>query len=396
MEKTLLLKHGNFEAVIAVPKRFSIPDDYDEEILKILSKDDTQAWRGWRTSKLKEYRSLGFPVWKRSNLISLQLPDPTLKPQILTQITCLWEPIYRNDEALNILKEWDFEGSDRKFVLQSDVFFNEGLFIHAHDGRKEEAIVEVRGDGAAILNNMVKLDDGAELTLIWFVENTSYLSFLTRYIVGKNAVLHVLYVRAGGETLFSNEYFLLKEGAKVRILEVDRPEKLSAPFVLVSYTGKNSEATLKHAYSLKATQKSDSMFVLRHNVPGTRGLLESVGVLHDKARAVFRGNIEIKQRAVDTETSEKATAVLLSESARADAIPALMVEENEVAASHAATIGTVGEDELYYLMSRGLSKELALKLIVEGIFEPIVKEAGELFGEHWQEVITRVLTRKHT
>ncbi len=74
--------------------------------------------------------------------------------------------------------------------------------------------------------------------------------------------------------------------------------------------------------------------------------------------------------------------MVLSREARTDAIPSLLVDENEVNASHAATVGSLDEEKIFYLMSRGLTREEALKFIIKGTFDPVLGKVVELFPDH--------------
>jgi Fe-S cluster assembly scaffold protein SufB len=85
--------------------------------------------------------------------------------------------------------------------------------------------------------------------------------------------------------------------------------------------------------------------------------------------------------------------LLLSEKARAEAIPSLLVDENEVNASHAASVGTLDEQKLYYLMTRGYSKLDAKKLMSFGIFEPFLDEV-EKYHEETAGVIRNAIESK--
>lgn len=115
------------------------------------------------------------------------------------------------------------------------------------------------------------------------------------------------------------------------------------------------------------------------------------GVLFGKAKAVYRGNIDIDSQAFECNGYQTEEVLLLSPDAVADAIPNLEIRNNEVKCSHGATIGRIDDEHLFYLQSRGLTKEQATKMIVEGFFEPLTAklEWPELF-----EVITPLVQER--
>lgn len=111
---------------------------------------------------------------------------------------------------------------------------------------------------------------------------------------------------------------------------------------------------------------------------GSDGDIAGRGVLTDNARAVFRGAGYIQRGAKGCGCFLKQNTLMISSGARADAIPGLFIEDDDVArGGHAATTGKINEDELFYLQSRGLTRAQATKLIVDGFFKPLV-DAVEL------------------
>ena len=96
------------------------------------------------------------------------------------------------------------------------------------------------------------------------------------------------------------------------------------------------------------------------------------GVLNDSSESVFRGLIKILEKAQNTNSYLSNHSLILSDNAVSNTIPALEIDANEVKASHGATLGRPDDLEIFYLMSRGLSKDKAKKMIVEGYFSPIL------------------------
>jgi Fe-S cluster assembly protein SufD len=105
---------------------------------------------------------------------------------------------------------------------------------------------------------------------------------------------------------------------------------------------------------------------------------------------VFRGNVFVGRDAVGTSTDENNRSLILTEGARADATPFLEIECNDITAGHGSATGQIDARHLYYLRSRGIDRDTALRLIVRGYFADVLEEAG-LPGvtEHALEVIER-------
>jgi len=113
---------------------------------------------------------------------------------------------------------------------------------------------------------------------------------------------------------------------------------------------------------------------MTHLAPHTTSQILSKSVSKGTGRASYRGLVRINPGAHHTKSSVRCDALLLDEHARTDTYPTIRVEDNETEIGHEATVSKVGEDQLFYLMSRGLDESEAYSLIVNGFIEPITKE----------------------
>ena len=111
----------------------------------------------------------------------------------------------------------------------------------------------------------------------------------------------------------------------------------------------------------------------RHVAPHTTGEMITRQVLRDQSRTTYQGLIIIEHSAPHSQDYLQENALILDAGARADAIPSLEISNDEVAATHGATVGKVDETLLFYLMSRGLSRRTAELLLVEGFFAPLLE-----------------------
>jgi Fe-S cluster assembly protein SufD len=108
-----------------------------------------------------------------------------------------------------------------------------------------------------------------------------------------------------------------------------------------------------------------------HNAPDTRSDLLYKDVLRDESRVVWRGMIKVAKGAPRTDGYQRNDGLLLSPTARADAIPGLEIETDDVRCTHGATVGEVDQDQVLYCMCRGLSRQEAMHMIVEGFFQRV-------------------------
>jgi len=125
-----------------------------------------------------------------------------------------------------------------------------------------------------------------------------------------------------------------------------------------------------------------------HMAPHTTSDLLFKSALFGRSRTVFRGVVWLRPEAQQTDAFQSSHALLLSPRARADAIPILEIEADDVRCKHGATTGRIDDDQMFYLMSRGLSYQEAQRMIVQGFFETVVTEFPV---EGLQEKIRHVL-----
>ncbi len=119
------------------------------------------------------------------------------------------------------------------------------------------------------------------------------------------------------------------------------------------------------------------------------------GVLFESSRLNFSGMIKIEKGANKTLSLLENRVLVLGEAAKANSLPSLEIEADDVKASHAATIGRVDAAALFYLQSRGLSRQNAISLLSEGFFEPILRKlAGSQMVKEVRQQIWRSLSKQ--
>src|SRR5262249_7637751 len=110
-----------------------------------------------------------------------------------------------------------------------------------------------------------------------------------------------------------------------------------------------------------------------HMAPHTTSDLLYKGALTERARSVYSGMIHARKVAQKTDAIQTNRNLLLSDNARADTIPNLEIEANDLRCTHAATVAPVDDEQMFYLRARGLDERDAKRAIVEGFFEPVLE-----------------------
>ena len=124
-------------------------------------------------------------------------------------------------------------------------------------------------------------------------------------------------------------------------------------------------------------QEIDERTFQIHEAPNTASDLLYKNALDDTARTIFSGLIRVDPGAQQTDAYQKVRNLLLSDEAEANSAPGLEIEADNVRCTHGATSGQIEQEELFYLMSRGISRKAAQKLIVHGFLREAISRLGQ-------------------
>ncbi len=241
-------------------------------------------------------------------------------------------------------------------------------------GAHSRATVIIENTGSATLGEEIEiiLETGANLTFITLQEWDPTAIHLGRHhaIVGRDATFTSITVSVGGSV--------------VRLLPT------------VEYFGPGGSAELYGLYFATAGQHLEHRIHIDHNVVNAKSRVNYKGALAgNQARTVWIGDVFIRAIAEGTDTYEINRNLLLTDGARADSVPNLEIETGEiVGAGHASTTGRFDDEQLFYLMSRGISSEDARRLVIRGFFAEIITKIGdEVIQERLMSRINRDLQR---
>jgi Fe-S cluster assembly protein SufB len=121
-------------------------------------------------------------------------------------------------------------------------------------------------------------------------------------------------------------------------------------------------------------QHQDAGGKVVHAAPNTSSKIISKSISKDGGRASYRGLLKVVKGAKNSRSTVVCDALLLDERSRSDTYPYIEIDEDAVEVGHEASVSKIGEEQLFYLMSRGISEEEAASMIVGGFIEPLVKE----------------------
>lgn len=223
-------------------------------------------------------------------------------------------------------------------------------------GAFAEAVVVIDHTGDAVLAANVDyiLGDGAKLTVVSVQDWDDEAVHVAQHnaLVGRDASFKSVVVTFGGDV--------------VRL----HPR--------VEYAGPGGEAELFGLYFTDAGQHQEHRLLVTHNTPHCKSNVVYKGALQgDDAHAVWIGDVLIEAKAEGTDTYEMNRNLVLTDGARVDSVPNLEIETGEIAgAGHASATGRFDDEQLFYLMARGIPEHEARRLVVRGFFAELVQQIG--------------------
>ena len=244
----------------------------------------------------------------------------------------------------------------------------------------EPIVIRLQGKGgeAAARRTFVRIGSFAKLTLVLEQTGTSTLADNVEVVIGDSAQL--TFVTAAewdaGTVQAQHVKFVVGRDARVSHVQATLGGDLVRQFISVEYTGRGGEAELWGLYFADAGQHFEHRQLVDHSVPDCRSYVGYRGALQGQsAHTVWVGDVLIRAAATGTDTYEINRNLLLSDGARADSIPNLEIETGEVAgAGHASATGRFDDEQLFYLMARGIPEGEARKLVVRGFFAELLNK----------------------
>lgn len=164
------------------------------------------------------------------------------------------------------------------------------------------------------------------------------------------------------------------EGATVEWIDGNLGSKITMKYPAVYLMGEGARAEILSIAFAGKGQSQDAGGKVVHMAPGTTSTVTSKSISKDGGRASYRGLLKVHDGAKGSKSNVRCDALLLDERSRTDTYPYIEIDEDQVEIGHEASVSKIGEEQLFYLMSRGISENDAIMMIVNGFIEPFTKE----------------------
>jgi len=236
-------------------------------------------------------------------------------------------------------------------------------------------------DGEAIFPHVIVLAGaGCKATIVetYSARAAAFTNSAVQVFVAENAnITHYRVQRDSADAVnYGVTEVLLGRGSRYDSTNINLGAALSRHDIDLKFTAEGGEALVDGLYMLGGTQHHDTHSIIDHMVPNCTSHQSYKGVLNDKSRGVFNGKVFVRENASGTDAQQSNKNLLLSNDARVDTKPQLEIFNDDVKCAHGATVGQLEEEELFYLLTRGLPENLARNLLTYGFAEEIVNKIG--------------------
>jgi Fe-S cluster assembly protein SufD len=278
---------------------------------------------------------------------------------------------------------------DDAFVARNDAGWAGGALVYVPrgarlDGRALLTTVQDAAGAAVFPRTLVVLDEGAEAE-VWEQHVSSdgevdgLFDAVVEIVVGPNAKLRYVYGQELSERswAFATQRAVVDRDGSLEWVALGFGSGHGRTRMETQLRGPGSHARVTGAYAGRGRQHLDFDTTQEHAAPSTTSDLAFRGVLADRSTAVWRGMIRVDPGAQQTDAFQESRNLLLSKRAHADAIPGLEIEANDVRCTHAAAVAQIDREQLFYLMSRGLPRETATRLVIDGFLQTLVERFEE-------------------
>lgn len=294
-----------------------------------------------------------------------------------------------------------FTGDFIKYRTLIDQFNDEhaqAQYIETTGAKQEIETISIDISGTPIHRLCIRVKSGSDAKLVIQYSGHSLLSQGysaqdIKVIAERNCKLELVVVSNMDSEVYSfqKRQVLMASKAVVQVTDLCLGSQYTRLESMGYLNGRGATHKATALFLGQAEQKYDIYTAAYHQAKNTTSSLVTRGVLRDRAKAVSRGLIHIDPIASGSNGFEKQDTLLLSSEAEADAIPDLEIQNSDVTCSHGSTIGAIDEEKLFYLMSRGLSRQESKHKITEGYFLPLIDKLDKKLGEKLMSEIKKSL-----
>jgi len=275
---------------------------------------------------------------------------------------------------------------DNKFAALNSAVWSGGSFIYIPPGVKVDmplqAYFRINAENIGQFERtLIIADEGSEVHYIEGCTAPVYSSeslhvAVVELLAHKDAKLRYTTIQNWSNDVYNlvTKRAYAYEGATVEWIDGNIGSKLTMKYPGIYLMGRKAYGeTLSIAFAGK-NQHQDTGAKMVHLAPDTTSKITSKSVSRANGRSTYRGLLRVRKGATNVKATVRCDALLLDDTSKTDTYPYMEIDQEDATVTHEATVGKIGDEQIFYLMSRGFSEEEALSLIVNGFMEPFTKE----------------------
>jgi Fe-S cluster assembly protein SufB len=276
--------------------------------------------------------------------------------------------------------------NDNKFASLNTAVWSGGSFVYVPKGVKVDlplqAYFRINAENAGQFERtLIIADEGSQ---VHYVEGCtapvyateSLHSAVVEIIVKKNARVRYTTIQNWSYNVYNlvTKRAVAYENAVMEWVDGNLGSKLTMKYPAIYLMEPGARGDILSVAFAGKGQHQDAGGKVVHVAPNTSSTILSKSISKDGGRASYRGLLKVYPGAENAKSNVRCDALLMDEESRTDTYPYIEIEEERVNIGHEATVSKVGDEQIFYLMSRGISEDDAITMIVNGFIEPIVKE----------------------
>lgn len=275
---------------------------------------------------------------------------------------------------------------DNKFAALNSAVWSGGSFVYIPPGVKVEMPMQAyfrvnQADQGQFERTLIIVDEGAEAHYVEgctapIYSTDSFHSGVIEIVVKKNARFRYTTIQNWSQNMYNlvTQRSIVHENATMEWVDANLGSKLTMKYPSCYLVGEGAHGEILSLAFASSGQHQDTGGKVIHVSPNTSSKVTSKSISKGEGRASYRGLLKVHNGAENSKSNVVCDALLLDDKSRSDTYPYIEIDAKNVTIGHEASVSKVGEEQLFYLMSRGLSESEAASMVVSGFIEPLVKE----------------------
>ena len=302
-------------------------------------------------------------------------------------ITDIHTAIRRHPDLVRPHLFGQFNAASHIFTALHGALFSGGMFVYVSRGTTLELPIEyachLDEPGTSVFpHSLIVVEENAEVCFLERfhsgADGGGLSNTAVEVVAGQASRVFIGSIQEYGRGVwhFENQRYATARDANLKSLVVTLGATFSRAETTTEIHGEGNSVDMMGIYVAGAGQHFDFRTLQDHAAPHSTSDLLYKGALRDNARTVYAGQIRVRPEGRETDAYQTNRNLILSDNAMANSKPELEIENNDVRCSHAASVGQLDQNEVFYLQSRGIDRASAERLIVKGFLEEVLGKVG--------------------